>query len=192
MSKPRSLENLVPEVLQRIAFFASGLNLGPPSNVLSMLLTCHGIHNALSFEYHPYLYDRIFRSKFDILAPQRRLGTRITKSSIVANELRIRCRTLQRIRRGQISTEYIRDDLWTAYLMMLESDGRNEMQLIDYANIRSFIYEFLHFRLNEGSETNAGWPIENDVNALAVWLLWLVNDTSKCKTRYILSKLLSL
>lgn len=202
-----TLETLASEVLQRIAFFAADFTLGPPTSVLSMMLTCKSLSNALSIEDHPYLYDRIFRMKFDIAAPERRLGPKLLlgrrsehrsrtnlgnisgapapapsmklTSSILANELRIRYATLKRIRRQEINTPHTRQDLWIAYLMMLESDGRNEVQLIEYADIAKFVLMFLRSRLYEGSEErNNGWPIESEENALAVWLLWLVNDTS--------------
>ena len=101
-------------------------------------------------------------------------------SSILANELRIRCQSLKRIRGCEINTPHTREDLWTAYLMILESDGRNEVQLFKYANIADFVYSYIRLRLYEGAlERNHGWPIESEENALAVWLLWMVNDASE-------------
>lgn len=177
MSSP-CLVSLAPELLQQIAFFAAE-PLGPPAALLSLLLTCRGLYEALSFHSSPYLYDRIFRLKFDLVAPRRRLGADIAKSSILANELRKRCAVLQRIRRCNVFSRHVRDDLWLAYLMMLESDGRNEEQLTYWACIRKYVVTFMASRLKEGSDTNGGWPVENDVNSLIVWLLWLTNDAGK-------------
>ena len=172
MRSPR-LTTLPIELLSRIAYFASS-SLGPPASVLALQLTCRAIHNALAVE-SPYLYDRIFRLKFDVKGPKRRLGDEITRASTLAQELKRRCSMMQRIRRRIIAGPYVRDDLWLAYLMLLESDGRNEHQLVTWAGLRDYVLLFLSRNLLSERDAS-GWPFESEVNALAVWLLWLSND----------------
>ena len=114
--------------------------------------------------------------KFDIGAPVRHLGRNRFTFPVLANELRRRCVLLKRIRSLGYWQETIREDLWLAYLMMIENDGRNERQLLDWANLKCYVQGYLKERLAEGSERNSGWPLETEENALAVWLLWLTSD----------------
>ncbi|KAH8114870.1 hypothetical protein DFH11DRAFT_1590158 [Phellopilus nigrolimitatus] len=175
------LTTLAPELLQHIAFHAAE-PLGPPAALCALQLTCRSLRTALAYDTAPYLYARIFRLKFDISAPRRRLGPAALHSRVLAHELRARCATLQRLREKRIWGEYVREDLWRAYLMMLEDDGRNETQLISWAGLKDFVILFLAQRIGEGAEQNAGWPLESEENALAVWLLWLVNDHESIRT----------
>ncbi len=118
--------------------------------------------------------------KFDIEAPLRRLGEEQLRSSVLADELRKRCEALKRIRQLEIAGPNTPSDLWLAYLMFLEHDDKNARQLIDWANIRSFVMHYVQARLYENSQENHGWPVENDSNALAVWILWHASDEGMC------------
>ncbi|TDL26797.1 hypothetical protein BD410DRAFT_799926 [Rickenella mellea] len=172
MSTPY-LEYLTPELMQHIAFFAADTP-SPPSAVLAFALTCKTAASALLSS--SYLFDRIFRLKFDLAAPLRRFGPQIAQSSVLAAELRRRCSALRRIRDCEVYGPWVRHDLWTVYLMALENDGRNEVQLVGYARVARFVGVFLSQRMYEGAEGDGGWPLETEENALAVWLLWLGMD----------------
>jgi hypothetical protein len=65
------------------------------------------------------------------------------------------------------------DALFTAFMMMLEDDGRNSRQLIQWAHADVFAETFVRKRLFQGRETNNGWPIENMENSCALWLMWM-------------------
>lgn len=170
------LTDLSDEVLQHIAFFCAEPFLGTPANVVPFLLICRKVYSAVGFNFAPYLYGRIFRMKFDVAAPMRRLGEDQLKSSVLAEELRRRCEALKRIRRLEISGPNTLSDLWMAYLMFLEHDVKNARQLIEWANIRSFVMHYIRARLYENSQENRGWPLESDSNALAIWILWHAFD----------------
>ncbi|KAG6335185.1 hypothetical protein ID866_3911 [Astraeus odoratus] len=123
-------------VLDLIAFYvAVDPFLGPPSNLLPLLLTSRIVYNHLRVKSNPHLYANIFCHKFDCDAPERRLSPRWTTAPCLTEELRTRCTALKYIRKGKVSVQSDRDVLWTAYLMMLENDGRNEEQLCGWANL---------------------------------------------------------
>jgi hypothetical protein len=138
------------------------------------MCTCRTIHNKLAFGAAPYLYDRIFRAKFDIDAPRRRLGEDVIESSNLAKELKKRYLVMNRIRRGDIMSEYAQGDLWLAYLLLVESDGKNENQLIHRAKIQPYVAQYM---VEYCKQTDANkWPLETDALALAVWIFWMVYD----------------
>ncbi|KAG2130360.1 hypothetical protein DEU56DRAFT_954776 [Suillus clintonianus] len=124
------LESIPVDVLSQIAFFtvasAPFNGLGP---ILHLLLSSRSIHDALSFKSCPQLYARVFRSRFDLVAHHRRSKLASPTTTNLALELQRRCAVLQRIRRRHIADHGILPDLWTIYLMLLESDGMNECQL---------------------------------------------------------------
>ncbi|KAH0834087.1 hypothetical protein J3R83DRAFT_11372 [Lanmaoa asiatica] len=183
---PRSVPQ---EVLEHIAFLAGTQSLvGPPSDLPSLLLTCRDIYQALSLEANPYLYARIFCSKFDTSSVFRRLGSHVNAPRVLANELKkrwlhlrlIRARTNSRIGHAephQPSPALI-DLLWLAYLMMLENDGKNERQLVDYAEMDVWLMEYWFD--DEGASSAAhmilrnAWPIEDEKNSIAMWLFWFL------------------
>ncbi|KAH0834090.1 hypothetical protein J3R83DRAFT_11375 [Lanmaoa asiatica] len=127
---PSYLERIPLDVLTHVAFFTTDPSpTSPLDALLQLLLSCRHIHRLLSIESCPQLYARIFREKFDLGGHHRRErhGTRTT--SCLAAELRVRRRVLRRMRLSQVDSRDVLGDLWTAYLMLLESDGLNELQL---------------------------------------------------------------
>lgn len=62
--------------------------------------------------------------------------------------------------------------------MMLENDGKNERQLLDYAEMDAWLLEYLFD--DEGASSAAhmviqqAWPIEDENNSIAMWLFWLL------------------
>jgi hypothetical protein len=65
------------------------------------------------------------------------------------------------------------DSMLTAFMMMLEDDGRNYRQLVEWARADVFAEEYVRKRLYEGREENDGWPVEKMENSCAVWLMWM-------------------
>lgn len=120
-----SLDTIPLEVLERIALFVGLEQLtGPPKDLVSFCLTCKVIHDSLSLSCNPSLYASLFRFKFDIAAPLRRLGSDHTTVQCLASEMCVRFGAMQRIRRGIGSHKWLladrEHDMWTVVFMMLE------------------------------------------------------------------------
>jgi hypothetical protein len=168
-------ENLPARILQTIAFYffaSSESKLGPP-RILQLLLLSRPIYNALRFCITPGLYGALFAVYFDHESDVdcKRSGLWYFTDSCLAAELVHRCRVLRRVRLRQFSKEHIRTDLWTIYLMILESNKQNEAQLTA-VGISEYILEFT--RRHIGEETRRyGWPLMTEVNSLALWLICL-------------------
>lgn len=76
------------------------------------------------------------------------------------------------VRSGDIFDLHVDDHLWNIYFMLMENDGMNAAQLIHWANVRVFIDAFVRTRLHEGKDELNNWPLDNQVNALALWIMW--------------------
>lgn len=68
--------------------------------------------------------------------------------------------------------------LWTAYVMMLENDGKNERQLREYAHLddwlRAFWFgehgaSFARLEIRDNA-----WPPYNDLADVTMWLFWFL------------------
>ncbi|KAI5119262.1 hypothetical protein M0805_007265 [Coniferiporia weirii] len=175
------LNVLAPELVQHIAFHAVADVLGPPLALVALQRTCRSLHAVLAPAAAPYLHARVFRAMFDAAAPERRFGPHARRPSVLAAELARRCALLRRIRSGDVAGPHVHADLWLAYLMMIENDGRNARQLVRWAGIADFVVLFLRTRLYEGCSANNGWPLESESNALAVWILWLASDEASIR-----------
>ncbi|KAG1773325.1 hypothetical protein EV702DRAFT_1243719 [Suillus placidus] len=173
--------------MENIAFFAATTtDVGPPSDLLPLLLSCRSIHRALSLDANLHLCARIFQYKFDLNAAVRRLGLQIATPDVLSKELRKRFVYLKRIRArtdSQIcasdtsNSPIISELLWLAYLMMLENDGKNVKQLREYAGMEQWLMEYWFD--DEGASlasktlSEDEWPLDNEHNSLAMWLFWL-------------------
>lgn len=186
-----SLSSVPQEVLEHIAFFtATDTFLGPPSSLLPLLLTSRRINASLSITANHHLYADIFCHKFDTAAPMARLGLDRLTSWALADELRRRCVVLQRLRDRLDSTTHARhadgadnrmsvyDVLFTAYIMMLENEGKNKRQLVEYGLIGPWIREFWFnphgsslaiYNIRTGQ-----WPLNCPETALGMWLFWFL------------------
>ncbi|PPQ80352.1 hypothetical protein CVT25_003635 [Psilocybe cyanescens] len=159
------------------------------------------IHASLSIEANHHLYARIFCRKFDTAAPLARLGSDRLTSWALAHELRKRCITLQRLRARLDSTTQARraedddtdsnkmsvhDVLFTAYIMMLENEERNKLQLVEYGRMKDWIREFwfdshgaslaiYYIRIGK-------WPVNRPETALGMWLFWFLLNTDDYET----------
>lgn len=194
-----SFGSVPQEVLEHIAFFAATQSLiGPPSGLPPLLLTCRSTRQALSLEANPYLYARVFSYKFDTRSVFRRLGSHVNAPQVLANELKkrwiylkqIRARTGSRIRHPESCqhSQTLTELLWLAYLMMIENDGKNEQQLLDYAEMDIWLMEYWFHDEGASSATHMiiqqAWPIEDEKNSIAMWLFWfLLRPGTPCLRR---------
>ncbi|KAG1773329.1 hypothetical protein EV702DRAFT_1181102 [Suillus placidus] len=163
------LESIPVDVLAQIAFFtvasAPFTGLGA---VLQLLLCSRNIHDALSLKSCPQLYARVFRSRFDLVAHLRRSKLASPTTTNLALELQRRCAVLRRIRHRHVADHSILPDLWTIYLMLLESDGMNESQL-HTAGIAQYIRTLLKRYLGQ-----QGVLRDDTARALAISVACLV------------------
>jgi hypothetical protein len=185
---PNSLHTIPIEILEHVALFVATTFLGPPSDLVPLLATCRHISSALSRGANPLLYAKIFMRKFDYASTLRRLAPQELPSiPALASELQHRCRMLRHLRysldiqQSPLSTEAgesLRAVLWSAYIMMLENDGKNEKQLREYAGIDEWLYKFWIHRDGASMAWYAikqdHWPQDNERNALAMWLFWFL------------------
>lgn len=80
--------------------------------------------------------------------------------------------------RADDEDELLRTDLWTAFVMFTENDGRNAATLIHYAHIDTFALTcvrpggLLH---RHAVEVNGGWTLDNEINALLGWIFWFTD-----------------
>lgn len=169
------------DILENIGVEVTAVDpLGPPKDLVPLLLTCKAIHDALSFEdnHNRHLYARIFRCRFDVRASKRRFSDPAHFSSNLAQQLRVYSAALTRIRRGIMLSSTVEHDLWSAFFLMAENDGRNEAQL-EWAGLRAFVARFVGETLWLGREACHGWPAERPASALALWLMWATSDAGE-------------
>ena len=156
------------ELLEKIVLEIHGDPTSPPSALLPLLLASKHFYDALSFRSNKHLYACMFRLSFDESAPTRRLGH--LDASALCHQLRANYSALRSIRRRDTHADNILVTFWTCFSMLLENDGKNRCQL-DAAGLPDFIDAFVRERLYDNSID--GWPAENEINSIALWLLWL-------------------
>ncbi|KAJ7231864.1 hypothetical protein B0H12DRAFT_1146219 [Mycena haematopus] len=167
------LASIPAEVLEHIAFQLTCLQpLGPPSGLVPLLLTCKTVHIRLSS--NSALYARIFQFKFDSSAVRRRAFH--PTPAQYHDQLVLYCTQLQRLR-GPVWRD-CDEVLFSAYLMMLENDGRNAAQLV-HAGLDSYLDIFVRTRLWD--DRSHGWPTDNTATACALWLVWMTTTEEKLK-----------
>lgn len=165
-----NISTIPREVLERIAFeLVMTEQRGRPAELVGLLLACRDLNKKLSYKFCPALYARIHKSMFDTAAPHRRFGSKAIRPSNLTSQLRANCFMLQRIRQGDVYSPHVLDDFWLAYVLIMENDGKNRVQL-DRAGLGVVVNKFVRSRLWEDAEN--GWPREKPINALALWLLW--------------------
>ncbi|TFY67422.1 hypothetical protein EVJ58_g1639 [Rhodofomes roseus] len=191
MTPSHSLDSIPQEVLEHIAYFTATVSfLGPPSALVPLLSTNRRIYAALALDRNPHIWARIFAYKFDLAAAVRRLGPARTTPLAIAEEFKKRCMVLRRVRAKtdtlapiwELSSGHARhlsELLWTAYLMMLENDGRNERQLREYARMDNWLQTYLldenGASLVRSTAKRDQWPVGNDERvSLAMWLFWML------------------
>ncbi|KDR85898.1 hypothetical protein GALMADRAFT_218961 [Galerina marginata CBS 339.88] len=169
-----ALSALPSELIHNIAFFAvAHTPLGPPAVLLDLLLTCKALYAQLSA---PSFLARVFRLKFDAGAVTRRLFRPYHQD--LAEQLVLACHLLRALRSGNIYDVETETHLGTAFLMMLDNDGKNYAQLAA-AGVHAYVEAYVQRRLWEGRERNEGWPLDSEPNACALWLLWLTSERGR-------------
>ncbi|CAA7262021.1 unnamed protein product [Cyclocybe aegerita] len=196
MNDPHLLSTVPQEVLEHIAFAAATDTSGLLSNIVPLLLTSRHVHGCLSITTNPHLYARIFCAKFDTAAARVSFASSSDQltSYALASELQRRCTVLQRIKARTDSTKRARraaqaedkedlsltvhDVLSTAYIMMLEDEGRNRTLLVDYAGMKNWLREFWFdpdgASLAIHSIRTGHWPPNRPETALGMWLFWFL------------------
>jgi len=188
MSAPPSspFKSLAHEILVCIGYHAGTSSFhGPPTDLCALLSTCHGLYQVLSFTNNSQLWAQIFQFKFDTKAVTRRLGDRWTTSGCLAEECRKRFAAMKRIRHNNVVEQHHLSDLWTAYLMLSESDGRNERQLLEWSNIRPFLYHIIFCRARAPSGSPHSWFFDTEGTALTLWLLWMTASAGELPNKCI-------
>ncbi|TFK21535.1 hypothetical protein FA15DRAFT_672471 [Coprinopsis marcescibilis] len=168
----RLAQKTIPdEVLELIAFLlVASEPLDNLADLVPFLRASREVYGVLSLQSGTVLYSRICRLKFDCGAVARRAFQPFSRD--LADHLVQMCQLLQFIRRGDEWHEDAQDYLLLAFIAMLDDDGKNRAQL-EHVGLREFVDKFVRGRLNEGREANDMWPIENDANTCALWLMWM-------------------
>jgi len=165
-------ETLPHDILQTIAFLSASTSVyEPPIEVRHLLLTHPLIYQSLRVPSAPDLYAHIFFTKFDTQAPIRRFSGQLPDSAFAA-ELLARCRLLRRVHRVDFSSPGLKQDLWTALWMLLESDGLNERQL-SHVNFADFILGLARSELVHEPLSHRRPDISSSLKPIIVWLLCL-------------------
>ncbi|KAH7882781.1 hypothetical protein F5I97DRAFT_318922 [Phlebopus sp. FC_14] len=163
------LEAVPVDVLTQVAFFT--IDPSPVANLdtlLHLIMCCRTLYGHLCIHACPQLYARIFRATFDLTGHCRRSRQNMKTATCLASELRTRRRVLRRIRLCQIVDNKLLADLWTVYLMLLESDGLNEMHL-HAAGVQGWVLRVLQTDL---ARTAGGY--DDQVLSLAISVASLV------------------
>ncbi|KAJ8522191.1 hypothetical protein ONZ45_g1210 [Pleurotus djamor] len=160
------LENVPDDILQYIA----RLTVWPSpfeslTNLLHLLLTSSTIHRRLAIRNSPHLYARLFQSKFDMAAPRRRLDPSVFTDSTIAGELVSRYRVFRRMRRRDLDSPGITQDMWTLYWLILESDKLNAVQLTS-ARHTEFLLDMIFSQLRKGDTEKY---YEHEALSLSLW-----------------------
>ncbi|KAJ4480235.1 hypothetical protein J3R30DRAFT_3470679 [Lentinula aciculospora] len=171
MTEP--IAEMIPiELWERIVYYTNAREdafKGPPSDIVNICLVCSTLNRAINFHDNPSLYARIFRFKFDYHAPLRRFGRNRLNTRSMALELKKRIIVLKQVRRKECSTQ----DLWTCYLMMLENDGKNERQLIEWAHLYGYLKHETCLRFEANLNSTSNWFKNIEATSLLLWLWWL-------------------
>ena len=159
------------EVLDDIAFWIAteDTSIAPLNNLIPLLLLDQETNKFLSFDSNQSLYARIYAAKFDIKTTTRRLGKQKLTAHCLANELKKRCTHLRIIRTLSFELELIEPAIWTAFVMMLENDGKNESLLLEYARIAYWLEQYWVAVSN--SLQGEGWPANSLIHSVCMWLL---------------------
>lgn len=185
-----SLHTLPDDILTNIALELAALHpRGPPNALYALSATSTAIAVPLSFSSH--ILNAVFRIQFDTSALQRRLSPTTASSpllpSIFASELKRRWRSLKRIRWAASSgpsvwgddalypLTNIHEDMWTAYLLLLENDGKNWEQLVGWAQLASYLQAYVDWDLNP-LLSGQDLPEETELRSLGLWLLWFLSS----------------
>ncbi|KAG9309116.1 hypothetical protein JVU11DRAFT_11010 [Chiua virens] len=174
MSSP--ILRLPLEILEKVVLDILDDPTSSPSAILPFLSSSKRLYTTLGCTSNNHLYARMFRFCFDSSAPLRRLGDLNAPGLCI--QLRAHYDALKCIRRGNIRADGVLESFRTCFSMLMEDDGKNRCQLND-AGLPDFVDRFVRERLYENCVD--GWPAENQINSLAVWLLWLTSTEERLR-----------
>ncbi|KAG7451963.1 uncharacterized protein BT62DRAFT_926163 [Guyanagaster necrorhizus] len=180
-----SLLSLPRETIDLIAFYiACPTHGGLPSSLLPFVLTCRKI--GLYLHESNAVFREIFIFKYSYGAVGRRAFDLTSRD--LKHQLYWYRKTLRFIleRRGldgerELRNTYdvdVSDVLWVVYFMCLDDDGYNLRQLTA-VGAYEWIHDFVTLRLYDGASENGGWPLDNCVNALALWIFWRLSTKAR-------------
>ena len=159
-----AFERLVPDVLREIVLWMiNAADLGPPTDLYNLLLVNKHIHSILmGSRPHCFVESRqLFRLTFDIAAPVRRFSAFCSTAEYM-DELYRRFHTMKFIRHADLRHEFEYEELerhlWVAMVMMLENDGCNAQQLVQWANLPLFLEKLVIYQ----QELRAGLELPAD------------------------------
>ncbi|KDQ53675.1 hypothetical protein JAAARDRAFT_61082 [Jaapia argillacea MUCL 33604] len=173
--------NLPREILENITVEAVLLDpIGPPKIIPALLATCKQIYFTLAFDNpnSQVLYGRVFKACFDSSAFKRRSRESEILPVHFAEQLRKNCDTLHFFKHATLHAPALEERFWEAVLMMVENDGRNQIQL-EAVGVDLFVDRFIRARLWEDRGRFRGWPADNAINSLALWLHWFFTTKEK-------------
>ncbi|KAK0209134.1 hypothetical protein DFS33DRAFT_1307866 [Desarmillaria ectypa] len=193
-----TLLSLPVETIDLIAFYvACPTRDGLHSSLLPFILTCRAI--GIYLHESNAVFRQIFIFKYSYGAVSRRAFELTSRD--LKHQLCWYRKTLRFIleRRGldgerELRNTYdvdVSDVLWVMYFMCLDDDGYNLRQLTA-VGAYEWIHDFVTLRLYDGANENGGWPLDNCVNALALWIFWrlstkvrMLSDTDETSDRII-------
>lgn len=160
------------EVLEDIAFWVvtEDTSVEPVKNLIPLLLLDRKTNEFLSFDSNHPLYARIYAAKFDTNATTRRLGKARLTARGLAMELSKRYAHLRLIRTLSIDPKLIEPAIWTAFVMMLENEGKNERLLLERAQITNWLEHYWVTISNSWHKGEDG-PPDDLFHAACMWLL---------------------
>jgi len=177
---PGTFLTIPPEVIDEIAPLAfQDTPCITPITFHPLHLTCRMSHATLSSDAGAPFYSMPFSDRFDVSSPRRRLLQDGLGYQGMEEEVKQRYIALQIIRRKDIWNPNLAEAFATIYIMLLEDDGRNWEQVL-WAGLPAFIPIFMRERLLEGASDSHGWPLENELNTLAIALFWLISSRGRC------------
>ena len=176
---PATLFSAPPELIHEISLLAvQDTPCITPITFRPLHLTCRMSHTALSVNVGA-VYSILFLEKFDVSSPRRHLMPDRLEVQNMEDEVKQRYIALQIIRKREIWNPNLAEAFATLYVMLLEDDGRSWKQVL-WAGLPTFIPMFMRERLLEGASDNHGWPLENELNTLAIALFWLISSRGRC------------
>lgn len=180
MSMPGTFFTIPPEVIDEIAPLAiQDTPCITPITFHPLHPTSRMSHATLSADAGASFYSMPFSDRFDASSPRRRLLQDRLGDQGMEEEVKQRYVALQIIRRRDIWNPNLAEAFATIYIMLLEDDGRNWEQVL-WAGLPAFIPIFMRERLLEGASDNHGWPLESELNTLAIALFWLTSSRGRC------------
>ncbi|KAG5649931.1 hypothetical protein H0H81_001432 [Sphagnurus paluster] len=184
---PTNITTIPQELSDTIALTLTLLDpLGPPSALLPLMVSCRTLYARFSPGTNPALHASIFGQKFDSAAVSRRHGGISPTPHGYVAQLHQYLAALRVFRRGDayegvcvglwgkdVPDVGIGEALQIGVVMMMEDDGKNVRQMLLWGRADVFVKRLLKRRLYAGAEANHGWPLDDEENANALWLLWL-------------------